>query len=67
MYRLGGSAEDEVPGGVVQSVQGLWVSMASLPQSIYKLKKACSVEMEAEQQGKLLTPGGRGQDLPSGG
>lgn len=64
MYRLGGSAEDKVPrdvgcgggwgGGRACRVSG--ISLASLPQSIYKLKKACSVEMEAEQQGKLLTP-----------
>lgn len=25
-------------------------------QAIYKLKKACRVEMDAEQQGQLLTP-----------
>lgn len=30
--------------------------LLDIVQSIYKLKKACSVEMEAEQQGKLLTP-----------
>lgn len=64
MYRLGGSAEDEMPrdvgrggrwgGGRACRVSGM--SLASLPQSIYKLKKACSVEVEAEQQGKLLTP-----------
>lgn len=34
----------------------LWIPPGSLPQSIYKLKKACRVEMEAEWQGKLLTP-----------
>lgn len=27
-----------------------------LPQAIYRLKKACRVEMEAEQHGQLLTP-----------
>ena len=43
-----------VGGSRVCRVFGM--SLASLPQSIYKLKKACSVEMEAEQQGKLLTP-----------
>lgn len=26
------------------------------PQAIYKLKKACRAEMEAGQQGQLLTP-----------
>ncbi|XP_055262411.1 guanylyl cyclase-activating protein 2 [Moschus berezovskii] len=30
--------------------------LLDIVESIYKLKKACSVEMEAEQQGKLLTP-----------
>lgn len=27
-----------------------------LPQAIYKLKKACRVEMECERQGQMLTP-----------
>ncbi|XP_061254164.1 guanylyl cyclase-activating protein 2 isoform X2 [Bos javanicus] len=30
--------------------------LLDIVESIYKLKKACSVEVEAEQQGKLLTP-----------
>lgn len=36
--------------------QYLSVRLGFLPQAIYKLKKACRVEMEAEQQSQLLTP-----------
>ena len=57
----GGRAEDKVPRDTCPRGRGRVCRVSrmpldSLPQSIHKLKKACRVEMEAEQQGQLLTP-----------
>ncbi|XP_022359211.1 guanylyl cyclase-activating protein 2 isoform X1 [Enhydra lutris kenyoni] len=46
-------------GGSTQALRVVWRGRPTpgfLPQAIYKLKKACRVEMECERQGQMLTP-----------
>ena len=47
---------DSLLGKEALGATRLWLQLGFFPQAIYKLKKACRVEMESEQQGQLLTP-----------
>lgn len=61
MHSLEGSAGDTMlrdmgPGGGGAVCRIPSTPLGFLRQAIYKLKKACRVEVEADQQGQLLTP-----------